>query len=53
MVISTYNKHDGFEKRNLISIPEPKGLPYIGNVLEFRSEVSLHDLDRLHKTYGK
>ncbi|VUC25953.1 unnamed protein product [Clonostachys rosea] len=35
------------------SIPEPSGLPFIGNVREFKSEDSLQDFDRLHNTYGE
>ncbi|KAF4994727.1 hypothetical protein FDECE_13034 [Fusarium decemcellulare] len=36
----------------IVPIPEPRGLPYLGHVNEFRSEDSLQDLDRLHDTYG-
>ncbi|KAL5593009.1 hypothetical protein FOBRF1_012111 [Fusarium oxysporum] len=36
----------------IVPIPEPRGLPYLGNITEFRSEDSLQDLTRLHDTYG-
>ncbi|KAL2127195.1 hypothetical protein VTI74DRAFT_11119 [Chaetomium olivicolor] len=39
-------------KPKIVPIPEPRGLPYLGNVREFRSEDSLKDLARLHDTYG-
>src|SRR5690242_12642317 len=41
------------QDRNIVVIPEPKGLPYLGNVGEFKSENTLKDLDRLHDKYGK
>ncbi|KAM5357742.1 hypothetical protein ACJZ2D_015949 [Fusarium nematophilum] len=37
----------------IVPIPEPRGLPYLGHINEFRSEDSLQDLDRLHDTYGE
>lgn len=39
--------------KEIVRIPEPKGLPLLGNVAEFRSSDSLQDLNRLHDTYGK
>ncbi|PSN67382.1 cytochrome P450 [Corynespora cassiicola Philippines] len=37
----------------VVPIPEPTGLPFLGNIGEFKSENSLKDLDRLHDRYGE
>ncbi|PVH92148.1 cytochrome P450 [Periconia macrospinosa] len=41
------------EDRKIVAIPEPEGLPFLGNLAEFKSENSLKDLDRLHDKYGE
>ncbi|KAL4925712.1 bifunctional cytochrome P450/NADPH--P450 reductase [Aspergillus undulatus] len=35
-----------------VPIPEPSGVPFLGNIGEFKSEDSLQDLLRLHDAYG-
>ncbi|KAH7177099.1 cytochrome P450 [Dactylonectria macrodidyma] len=37
----------------IVPIPEPPGLPLIGNLTELKSEDSLKDLSRLHDIYGE
>ncbi|RHZ59801.1 uncharacterized protein CDV56_106025 [Aspergillus thermomutatus] len=39
------------QNSKIIPIPEPRGLPFIGNIAEFRSDDYLQDLNRLHDTY--
>ncbi|KAF2012918.1 hypothetical protein BU24DRAFT_494834 [Aaosphaeria arxii CBS 175.79] len=34
------------------SIPQPRGIPFLGNIAEFKSEDSLQDYDRLFDTHG-
>lgn len=35
-----------------VTIPEPRGLPFLGNIAEFNPENPMEDLKRLADTYG-
>jgi cytochrome P450 / NADPH-cytochrome P450 reductase len=38
---------------NAVPIPEPPGLPFLGNINEFSPENPLADILRLSDTYGR
>lgn len=41
------------QKPGTVAIPEPRGLPLLGHITEFKSDNYVQDFDRLHDTHGK